>query len=145
MYVYTYYICIDVEKLCILWMYYNYIVLNIMERKINWIIKFFFFLFFNCCSSTIVSIFTPLWPPTLEPTPFGFIHMSFIHVPWWPFLYYLLLSLYKWNLINKTNKQAKYNQRHWYKEQTDSDQRGEGREMNNKILRYGSHMYIKNS
>ena len=31
---------------------------------------------------------------------------------------------YKWNLINKTNKQAKYNQRHWNKEQTDSDQRG---------------------
>ena len=23
---------------------------------------------------------------------------------------------YKWNLINKTNKQAKYNQRHWHKE-----------------------------
>ena len=30
---------------------------------------------------------------------------------------------YKWNLINKTNKQAKYNQRHWNKEQTDSNQR----------------------
>ena len=35
---------------------------------------------------------------------------------------------YKWNLINKTNKQAKYNQRHWNKEQTDSDRRGKGRE-----------------
>ena len=34
---------------------------------------------------------------------------------------------YKWNLINKTNKQAKYNQRHWNKEQTDSNQRGGGR------------------
>ena len=33
---------------------------------------------------------------------------------------------YKWNLINKTNKQAKYNQRHWNKEQTDSNQRGGG-------------------
>ena len=33
---------------------------------------------------------------------------------------------YKWNLINKTNKQAKYNQRHWNKEQTDSNQRGRG-------------------
>ena len=31
---------------------------------------------------------------------------------------------YKWNLINKTNKQAKYKQRHGNKEQTDSDQRG---------------------
>ena len=34
---------------------------------------------------------------------------------------------YKWNLINKANKQAKYNQRHGNKEQTDSDQRGRGR------------------
>ena len=34
---------------------------------------------------------------------------------------------YKWNLINKTGKKAKYNQRHWNKEQTDSNQRrGEG-------------------
>ena len=33
---------------------------------------------------------------------------------------------YKWNPINKTNKQVKYNQRHWNKEQIDSDQRGEG-------------------
>ena len=37
---------------------------------------------------------------------------------------------YKWNLINKTNKQAKYNQRHWNKEQTDSNQRGGGKEDN---------------
>ena len=28
---------------------------------------------------------------------------------------------YKWNLINKTNKQAKYKQSHWKKEQTDSN------------------------
>ena len=35
----------------------------------------------------------------------------------------------KWNLINKTNKQAKQNQRHGNKEQTDSDQRGGGRGM----------------
>ena len=34
---------------------------------------------------------------------------------------------YKWNLNNKTNKQAKYNQRHWNKEQTDSNQRGRKR------------------
>ena len=33
---------------------------------------------------------------------------------------------YKWNLIN-LNKQAKNKQRHWNKEQTDSNQRGEGR------------------
>ena len=31
------------------------------------------------------------------------------------------------NLINKMNKQAKYNQRHWNWEQADSDQTGEGR------------------
>ena len=30
-------------------------------------------------------------------------------------------------LINKTNKQAKYNQRHWNWEQADSDQSVEGR------------------
>ena len=34
--------------------------------------------------------------------------------------------IYKWNLNNKTNKQAKYNQRHWNKEQTDSNQRRGG-------------------
>ena len=34
---------------------------------------------------------------------------------------------YKWNLINKTEKQAKYDQRHWNKEQTDSNQRVEGK------------------
>ena len=33
---------------------------------------------------------------------------------------------YKWNLIKKTNKQAKYNQRHANKEQTDSNQREGG-------------------
>ena len=33
---------------------------------------------------------------------------------------------YKWNLINKTHKQAKYNQRHWNEEQTDSDKREKG-------------------
>ena len=33
---------------------------------------------------------------------------------------------YKWNLINKTNKHAKYNWRHGNKEQADSDQRGGG-------------------
>ena len=32
----------------------------------------------------------------------------------------------KWNLINKTSKGAKYNQRHWNKEQIDTNQRGWG-------------------
>ena len=32
------------------------------------------------------------------------------------------------NLINITNKQAEYNQRHWNWEQADCDQRGEGME-----------------
>ena len=31
---------------------------------------------------------------------------------------------YKWNLMNKTNKWAKYNQRHGNNEQSDSEQRG---------------------
>ena len=26
--------------------------------------------------------------PTFKPIPFGFVHMSFIHVPWWSFPYY---------------------------------------------------------
>ena len=26
----------------------------------------------------------PFSPPTIELTLFGFLHMSFIHVPWWP-------------------------------------------------------------
>ena len=48
------------------------------------------------------------------------------------FIFIFLLKFFydltfKWNLINKRNKQAKYNQRHGNKEQTDSDQRGEGR------------------
>ena len=33
---------------------------------------------------------------------------------------------YKWNPINKTNKQIKHNQRHWNNEQTDNNQRGGG-------------------
>ena len=35
----------------------------------------------------------PSPPPTLEPTAFSFVHVSFIHVPWWPFSYFPLLSL----------------------------------------------------
>ena len=30
---------------------------------------------------------------------------------------------FTWNIINKRKKETKYNQRHWNKEQTDSDQR----------------------
>ena len=33
---------------------------------------------------------------------------------------------YKWNLMNKTNKRAKQNQKHRNKEQTDRDQSGRG-------------------
>ena len=33
---------------------------------------------------------------------------------------------YKWDLINKTSKQAKYKERHWNKEQTDGNQQGGG-------------------
>ena len=56
------------------------------------------FLFFYCSSSclhfhpTTCSLPHPSPPPTLEPTPFGFVPMSFIHVPWWSFPYYPLLS-----------------------------------------------------
>ena len=41
----------------------------------------------------------PSLPPTLKPNPFGFVHVSFIHVPWWTFPYYpspppVTISLY---------------------------------------------------
>ena len=36
---------------------------------------------------------------------------------------------YKWNLIKKTKWQAKYIHRHWNQQQTDSNQRGWGREI----------------
>ena len=31
-------------------------------------------------------------PPTFDPSPFGFVHGSFIHVPWWPFSVFPTLS-----------------------------------------------------
>ena len=34
----------------------------------------------------------PSPPPILEPTPFGFVHVSFVHVPWWHFPYFPPLS-----------------------------------------------------
>ena len=34
---------------------------------------------------------------------------------------------FNWNIINRRKKQTKYNQRHWNKEQSDSNQRGGGR------------------
>ena len=59
----------------------------------------FSFFFIYCCSSTVVSIFIPPWPPphpspppTLEPIPLGFVLVSFICVPWWPFPYFPPLS-----------------------------------------------------
>ena len=55
--------------------------------------------FFNCCSSTVVSIFSPhshsptnpYLPPSNLP-PFGFVHGSFICVPWWAFLFFPISS-----------------------------------------------------
>ena len=60
------------------------------------IVFLFLFSLFNCCSSTVDSIFLPttpatppILPPTLDPTPLGFVLVSFLHVPWWPFPYCL--------------------------------------------------------
>ena len=62
-------------------------------------LKKFFSLFFYCCSSTVVSIFHPPLPPYpshphLPPSilpPFGFVHVSFIHVPENPCFYFIFL------------------------------------------------------
>ena len=60
----------------------------------------FLYNFFYCCSSTVVSIFSPpqptpqpFAPPTLNPTHFGFVNGPFIHIPWEPFPYFIPLSL----------------------------------------------------
>ena len=42
---------------------------------------------------------------------------------------YHIISAYKWNLINKIYKQAKYNQRHWNRQQTDNKQSGGERKL----------------
>ena len=56
---------------------------------------------------------------------------------------------YKQNLINKTNWQAKYSQRHWNRQWTDSNQRGgereimwERRERNVNEHEWGTHGYM---
>ena len=53
----------------------------------------------------------------------------------------------QWNIINKTNKQAKYNQRHWNEEQTDSNQRGQGSGIigDNKEKAISEHVCIKDA
>ena len=51
---------------------------------------FFYFLIFYCCSSTFVSI-SPHLPPLILP-PFGFVHGSFIYVPWQQFPFFPPLS-----------------------------------------------------
>ena len=75
---------------------------NQLSNAARALVAVFYILFiFYCCSSTVVSIFTPphyphpihLHPihlPPFKPTTFGFVHVSFIHSPWWPFPYYPL-------------------------------------------------------
>ena len=69
------------------------IVLAIMlvtSRKYHFLFSIYLFIYlfiFYCCSGTVVSI-SPLPhspPPTLDPTPFAFVHVSFIYVPCWSF------------------------------------------------------------
>ena len=52
-----------------------------------------FFFKYSCLHFLPPHPATPSLPPTLEPTPFGFGHVSFICVPWWSFPYFRPLSL----------------------------------------------------
>ena len=62
------------------WIFYLWFLTNVV---------LFFYFFYYCFSSTLVSIFTPPWsptlepflPPTLEPTAFGFVHVCLVRVP----------------------------------------------------------------
>ena len=55
---------------------------------------YFFLLLFKCsCLHFHPFLHHPSLPPTLKPTPFGFVHGSFIHAPWWPLPYFPLLCL----------------------------------------------------
>ena len=74
----------------------SFVYLGNQIRKWKLYFKFFKFFSFYCCSGTIVSVFpftTPLhpshphFPPSILPPPFGFVHVSFIHVPENPSLF----------------------------------------------------------
>ena len=61
---------------------------------------FYGLLFFYCCSSTVVSISPtttpphpthPHLPPVILPH-FGFVHVSFLYIPWWPCPFFSPLS-----------------------------------------------------
>ena len=55
---------------------------------------FIYFLLFkySCLHFLPTTLPHPPSPPTLNPTPFGFVHVSLIHVPWWPFPFFPMLS-----------------------------------------------------
>ena len=83
---------------------------------------FFCFSLSYCCSITVVPIF-----PHYSPLPCPHPHIDLA---------------YKWNLVSKTNKQAKQNQRRGNKEQIDSNQRGrEGNNRGNKGEGSSRNMY----
>ena len=89
---------------------WNCCCLSIIKQWLHTIIVvtvFFFFSLSYCCSITVVPIF-----PHHSPLPCPHPHIDLA---------------YKWNLVSKTNKQAKQNQRRGNKEQIDSNQRGRGR------------------
>ena len=97
--------CWVLRVFCIFWIKFLYqrCPLQIVSLS-RWLsfhsLHILFFSIFYCCSSTVVAIFTPSCPPahpsqppTREPTPLGFIHVSFIHIPWWPSPCYARLAL----------------------------------------------------
>ena len=75
---------------------------QVIRMIAEWRFNILFYLFiFLLLFNRVFSIFTPPCllphpspPSTLEPTPFDFVHGSFIHVPWWPFPYFPPLSLF---------------------------------------------------
>ena len=82
-------------KILVHWVMHVFKMLTQFHYRTFLVFILFILLIFYCFSSTVVSIFLPLLlpapppPPTINLTSFGFVHGSFIQVPWqtFPFLF----------------------------------------------------------